>query len=209
MIPTDRPVWRSLDWGFVEPYCCGWMFPDNEGGVILGQELYGWSGEPNVGTQEPPGEVRKKIESFESLNGIYVPMGLLDSQCWDQQGHPTTIAKELGGREMGWRPWPKGPHSRVQQKQLLHQFLAVVNGKSRFKVMRNCVHTIRTMPILPRDKKNIEDVDTNSEDHLYDMIRGGLTKKVRTREQIRKNMRMQQLENMGYIDASELRCGGF
>jgi len=208
-IPSDKPIWRSMDWGYVEPYCCGWLFPDNDGNVILAHELYGWSGQPNVGTQESPGEVRAKIESFESLFELYVPMGLLDSQCWDQQGHPTMIAKELGGRELGWKAWPKGPHSRVQQKQIMHQYLAIVNGKSRLKVMRNCTHTIRTLPILPRDKNNIEDVDTNSEDHPYDMLRGGLTKKVPSREQIKKRFLNRRMENTGFITAAELRGGGF
>ena len=37
--------------------------------------------------------------------------------------------------------------------------------------MANCVATISTLPILPRDEKNLDDVDTNAEDHTYDMIR--------------------------------------
>lgn len=208
-IPTDKPIWRSMDWGFIKPYACGWLFPDNDGNVILANELYGWSGQPNVGTQEPPGEVRKKIESFESLHEIYVPMGLLDGQCWDHHGHATMIADELGGRALGWKAWPKGQHSRVQQKQILHQFLAVVNGKSRLKVMRNCRHTIRTLPILPRDKHNLEDVDTNSEDHCYDMLRAALTKRVPTRDQLKKRAMNRRMIDTGFITASELRGGGF
>ena len=30
------------------------------------------------------------------------------------------------------------------------------------------------MPILPIDKKNPEDIDTNAEDHLYDALRYGI-----------------------------------
>jgi len=208
-IPHDRPIWRSMDWGFDTPYACGWLFPDNEGNIILGHELYGWSGQPNVGTRELPSQVRRKIETFESTSEIYVPVGLLDPQCWEQGGLPSQIAKELGGRALGWKPWPKGKDSRIQQKQMLHEFLAVVNGKSRLRIMRHCRHTIRTLPILPRDKNNIEDVDTNAEDHAYDMLRGGLTKKMPTRDQLRKRAMRRRLMNTGYVTADELRGGGF
>ncbi|MNW69005.1 hypothetical protein D3C74_479180 [compost metagenome] len=41
-------------------------------------------------------------------------------------------------------------------------------------VYDTCRDTIRTLPALPRDKRNPEDVDTHAEDHLADGIRYGL-----------------------------------
>lgn len=207
-MPTERPIWRSMDWGYETPYGCVWMFPD-DGDIVVGHELYGWSGVPNVGTQEAPSVVRDKIASFESMNDYYVRIGYLDNQCWEPRGGAGPIVRELGGRQMGWRPWAKGPHSRVQQLQTLHEFMKVVNGRSRFKVMRHCRHVIRTLPILPRDQKNPEDVDTNAEDHLYDAVRGGLAMKVPTRDELRARAAQRRMLRTGYITAKELRYGGF
>ena len=37
--------------------------------------------------------------------------------------------------------------------------------------MDNCTAAINTLPVIPRDKNNSEDVDTHSEDHVYDDCR--------------------------------------
>ena len=207
-MPTSKPIWRSLDWGYDTPYGGIWLFPD-DGDVIVGHEIYGWSGVPNVGTREAPSEVRSRIENYESLHEIYVPFGYLDNQCWEPRSGAGPIVKELGGRELGWRPWPKGPHSRIQQKQALHQFLSSTNGRSRLKIMRCCHHLIRTLPILPRDHKNPEDVDTLAEDHLYDALRAALTKKTPTRKEIRTRAARRRMEATGFITAAELDGGGW
>jgi len=207
-IPSDKPVFRCMDWGYVEPYAAGWYFPDNDGRLIMGQELYGWGGQPNVGSKEAPSEVRRKIETFESMNDIWVPYGLLDGQCWEERGQTGRLVEELGGRELGWRKWPKGPNSRVNQKQAVHNLLSVTNGRARFAVMRHCHHFIRTIPMLERDKNNIEDVDTNCEDHHWDQFRAAATKKIPNREQL-KQRALRQFQGEKYITADQLPGGGF
>jgi hypothetical protein len=213
-IPTDRPCWRSLDWGYDTPYGNLWMFPSNDAELILGGELYGWSGKPNVGTKESPAEVRHKIAMFEALHEIYVPYGMLDNQCWEERGLPSQIVKELSGNQydeyrLNWQPWKKGPNSRVQQKQLIHGLMAVTNGKSRLKIMRRCHHTIRTLPIIQQDPRNIEDVETTGEDHLYDALRGGATKNVPTKDEVRRKFLARQYAAMEFGDASQLEGGAF
>lgn len=196
-LPADgRPIIRAMDWGYDKPYCCLWGWPDNDGAMIIGAELYGWSGTSNVGTREAPEIVRSKIENFERMHEIYVPMGLLDNQCWEADGRTSIIAEQLGGKALGWKPWTKGASSRVNQKQNVHHFMRVVNGSSRLKIMRNCHHLIRTLPILPRQQKNWEDVDTDAEDHAYDALRALLTHKIPTREQIKKRSLRQRLERL-------------
>ena len=41
----------------------------------------------------------------------------------------------------------------------------------RIQFFTTCENVIRTIPTLPYSEKKVEDVDTNSEDHLYDAIR--------------------------------------
>ena len=38
-------------------------------------------------------------------------------------------------------------------------------------ILSNCRNLISQLPALPLDKRNPEDVDTKSEDHLYDALR--------------------------------------
>ena len=38
-------------------------------------------------------------------------------------------------------------------------------------IFENCTQWVRTVPVLPRDSKDMEDVDTNAEDHIADETR--------------------------------------
>ena len=38
-------------------------------------------------------------------------------------------------------------------------------------VFNNCTHFIDLFPILPRDEKDSDDVDTDAEDHIGDEVR--------------------------------------
>lgn len=49
-----------------------------------------------------------------------------------------------------------------------------------FFVFSNCFHTIRTLPNLEPDPANVEDIDSNGEDHLYDVIRYKILSKSKT-----------------------------
>jgi hypothetical protein len=210
-IPTDAVVWRSLDWGYTEPFACGWLFMDpRNDDVILGRELYGYGGEPNVGSKEDATLVREKILSKQLIEHIVCPTGYVDGGTMDRRGSGDTIFAQLGGKAMGWKPWPKGPGSRVNQKQMLHGLMKVVNGKSRFKIMECCHHAIRTLPAIPTDPKNPEDVDTHAEDHMYDMIRGGIAgQKIMTKsERDHRDLivRMSRMEQQ--VSVGQMRYGG-
>jgi len=206
--PSDATILRCLDWGFKTPYAGLWSFP-HDGDLIIGAELYGWSGKPNVGTEEMPAVVREKIENFESMNNLYVPKGLLDNQCWETKGQRGLISEELGGSALGWRPWKKGPNSRINQKQMIHQLMAVINGQSRLKIMRNCRHLIRTLPMWQTDPNNVEDIIKGGEDHFFDTLRATVSERLPTREQIRKRAMNNQMRNMEFVSAKDLRYGGF
>jgi hypothetical protein len=40
-----------------------------------------------------------------------------------------------------------------------------------FQIFNTCKHFIRTIPSLVYDESNVEDIDTNTEDHIYDECR--------------------------------------
>lgn len=212
-IPADQKIIRVLDWGYTDPYAGLWGFC-YDGDLIVGAEAYGWGGKANVGTQESPETVRRRLSGYERMNELYVPYGWLDSQCWDTNSGIGMIASSLMGKQtdpdhMVWKPWKKGPNSRINQKQAVHEMLRVVNGKSRLKIMRNCHHLIRTLPSLVRDKNNNEDVDTRQEDHAYDALRAMIAAGIPTREDLRRKTIRQYHQQFEFINGGDLPGGGF
>jgi hypothetical protein len=47
-------------------------------------------------------------------------------------------------------------------------------GKGLFICRDNCPNTVRTLPTLQRNPKNMDDVDPASESHIWDAIRYAL-----------------------------------
>jgi hypothetical protein len=68
-----------------------------------------------------------------------------------------------------------GDPSRALKYRQFHEHLKVphddegkVNGVPMIQIYSDCSHFIRTVPALILDEHNIEDVETDSEDHVYD-----------------------------------------
>ena len=85
-----------------------------------------------------------------------------------------------------WIPADKRPGSRatgwVQMRQMLknaHPNVREINGEKRLYprekrgmfIFENCSSFIETIPVLPRDEKNMDDIDTDAEDHVADESR--------------------------------------
>lgn len=78
-----------------------------------------------------------------------------------------------------WTESNKKPGSRIIGLQLIRDRLEASLRKSKgvsepgpgIYFMDNCKHAISTLPVLPRDDKKPDDVDTNAEDHIYDDTR--------------------------------------
>ena len=184
-VPDGVMMWRACDWGYEKPYCVLWFYADYDGNVTVCNELYG-KGDGDKGTRTPASVVRDMIETVESENQWWVPVGYLDPQCWAQHDDQPCVFDRIGGHQLNWQPWAKGPNSRINQKMVVHDYLKIVNGKARLRFMERCKHTIRTFPGLPTNPLKPEDVDTTAEDHGYDTVRGGLIKKVSTRKERRR-----------------------
>jgi len=172
-VPGGVRMIRSVDWGYERPYGGLWGFGNYDGDMEICHELYGQGPKVNQGSRESPEVVLHKIQEIEKRFGWDVKKAWLDPQCWAQDGG-TTIFQMLGGPKMRWAPWPKGPGSRKIQKQVVHKYLQVVNGKPRLRIWDCCPHLIRTLSTVPLDPRDPEDVDSNAEDHLYDALRGML-----------------------------------
>ena len=87
-----------------------------------------------------------------------------------------SIAETMIQEGCRWRPSDRSPKSRVNGKMELHKRLKFDNEleQPRLKIFTTCTNLIRTLPLLPVDNNNPEDVDTDAEDHAYDALRYGV-----------------------------------
>ena len=114
---------------------------------------------------------------LEAERGEKIRYGVLDSSLWHKRGDTgPSIAERMIVKGCRWRPADRSAGSRVSGKNEIHRRLQVDTGteEPRIVFFDNCKKTIEQLPTIPLDKRNSEDVDTNSEDHLYDALRYGV-----------------------------------
>jgi hypothetical protein len=170
-VPQSWSIWCGMDWGYSKPFSVGWFAVDHERRLYHIKELYGWDGNPDTGIKWEPSQVAREIKRIESedpnLKGRHI-MRVGDPAIWGSDG--TESIGALFERERVY--FEKGDHARIDGKmQLHHRFAFDEDGKPMLYVFSNCKNFIRTVPNLVYDSTHVEDVDTDGEDHIYDMTR--------------------------------------
>lgn len=176
-IPMGWPIWRGADDGFNAPACVLWAAEYDKRIYIIG-ELYRAGMTPEMMAEETLKRDRA-IPLQEGTDEVYNTeelAGEIDSSAFNEIGVSNAmgsgrgqIMNTLGCR---WKSAQKGPGSRVAGANLLHSKLKPMrDGRPGLVIFKNCKNLIRTIPTLPKDKTNIEDVDTDAEDHAYDGLR--------------------------------------
>lgn len=181
-IPRKALRFRSFDWGSAKPFSVGWyVVSDGEWGLPLGalvryKEWYGASA-PNVGMKMTADAVAEGIKQREAEDGLHVHHGIADPAIFIQDGGPS-IAESMAVKGVGWfRADNKRKAGAEQMRQyitgsaLLDPLGKVVDNTPMLYVMDTCDAAIRTIPTLQHDADDVEDVDTDGEDHAYDEIR--------------------------------------
>jgi hypothetical protein len=186
-VSPDWAWFGGLDWGYTSPGCflLAASGPDRE--ILVRHELY-FKG-------------RTPFQVGESIGSILLGRGYgraewvsADSAMWAvtdggesvAEGVQRGITSVMGPqRQVALVACPKGPGSRIAGKMLVHEGLKydpanVKDGRlapyhmPRLRVHTDCANLTRTLPALPLDEKNPEDVDTDAEDHAYDALRYAL-----------------------------------
>jgi len=165
-IPRGWSRFRAADWGYSSNACCLWFAIDWDNNLWIYRELY---------TKKiTADEFARKV--LEAEQGEFMRYGVLDSSTWAKRGDVgPSIAETMIQEGCKWRPSDRSPKSRINGKLEIHKRLKVSekDNEPTLKVFSNCVNLIRTLPLLPLDKNNPEDVDTDAEDHAYDALRYG------------------------------------
>lgn len=171
LIPAHWTVWCGLDWGYSRPFAVGWYAVDERGRMYHIKEYYGYTGTPNTGVKYEPSKVAQEIKRIEeedpNLKGRYIHR-VGDPAIWMSDG--TESIGALMERQGVY--FEKGDHVRLAGLMQLHYRLQFDEDNiPMLYVFNTCHNFIRTVPNLVYDEKNVEDVDTDGEDHAYDQAR--------------------------------------
>jgi hypothetical protein len=186
-IPDTWIIDRAFDWGSSRPFSVGWYAqsdgcdvpgfgPTRRGDVFRIAEWYGWTGNVDEGCRMTASQVAEGIREREKriFGERKIRPGPADSQIWatDQDESVAQIMAKFG---VYWVRASKGPGTRELGWQRIRDMLRVAKQGSReepgFFVFDCCEQFFRTVPSLSRDSRKIDDVDTESEDHVGDEVR--------------------------------------
>jgi hypothetical protein len=200
-IPKEWLLDRTLDWGSSHPCSVGWWAETNgeevtfidvdgsprvfcppKGTLIQIAELYFTKKiGTNEGTKRSATEVAEAIKNkeIELLSEGWIVKqpspGPADNQISNvTEADTETIAVKMANKGVRWEKSDKSAGSRKIGLELLRDRMSAAKQKREephIYFMVNCRASISTIPVLPRDEKDPEDVDTSAEDHPYDMAR--------------------------------------
>lgn len=187
-IPKSWRLDRSFDWGSSKPFSVGWWaesdgthmpghktFP--RGSLIRIDEWYGWNGTPNEGTKMLAVDIAKGIVGRQKMRWAHYSIhpGPADSSIYAVE-NGTSIADDMSKHGVTWTEANKSPGSRKNGWEKMRAMLKAAKESRPEEpglwVFDTCVDGfIRTVPVLPRDARKRDDVDTASEDHTGDETR--------------------------------------
>ena len=195
LVPRSWRISRSLDWGSSKPYSVGWwaesdgtrfeyngrLYCPVRGDLLRIAELYGWNGKPNEGTRETGWKVAQNIYQREIELGIAgrVKMGPADDSIFDPYEGTASIAGDMrSSAGILWTKAGKTPGSRkrgwdAMRRLMLHAHPNPDGPREEpgLFVLDRCDNFKRTVPSLSRKDKDLDDIDTETEDHIADEVR--------------------------------------
>jgi hypothetical protein len=182
-VPETWTRFRSMDWGSARPFSVGWwaIVEDDyrtedgrvlpRGAIVRYREWYGSNGKPNVGLKLTVEQVAAGIKEREQ--GDTIQYGVADPSIFQHDGGPAH-AERFHKAGILWRP---GDNARVPLRGAMggwDQMRARMighDGSPMLYVFDGCKDFIRTVPVLQHDPDRLEDLDTDSEDHVADEAR--------------------------------------
>ena len=158
---------QGLDWGHAKPFAWGLGAQDPDTGrIVVYKEVY------KAGlTDREQARAIKAVRSESEKQPIHADPSMWTKKTFEDKTFST--ADEYRAEGVILTP---ADNDRLTGKRkiatLIHETVdGTPTGTPMLQVTKNCANLIRTLPNLPRDPVNIEDVDTKAEDHAYDYLR--------------------------------------
>ena len=236
IIPEHWMRFRSMDWGSATPFAVLWhavsdghLLSDGryipQGAVVTYREFYGCvPGKVNEGVRWPATKVARQIHKLEQYEKI--SYGVIDPSAYKWDGGPSH-AERMATEKVFFR---KADNNRIGGWDQVRDRLCGIRedvaltrdggpvvdplsertedfvGDPMWYIFDTCVHTIRTLPALQHDIDNMEDCDTDGEDHAPDALRYGLMSRPWSRPKPRSvsaDIELNLLQNATFNDIWE------
>lgn len=176
VIPNEWAHYMSFDFGYSKPFSCCWWAVSPSGIAYLYKEWYGWNGEPNTGAKLSVRQITEGIlerEQDEILNNVYIRRvadpAIFDESRGDSIARQMEPVSQFNGERSSGVFFEKGDNARLSGLAQFHERLRFdKNGLPKMQIFKTCKQFIRTIPSLPYSLRDVEDVDTDSEDHIFD-----------------------------------------
>lgn len=206
-VESHWEIERSFDWGSSKPFSVGWWWTSDgsvvqtrggeervfpRGSVVRLAEWYGCNSDRINHANEGIGLTAREIaagilERETELFGRPCAGGVADSAIWIGTGTSSqSIAAEMAEVGVHFAPCAKGPGSRISgwavMRERMQAAITPRSDRPGLYVTSTCVDWLRTLPSIPRDPRNLDDVDTAAEDHAADETRYFLTSPTYTYE---------------------------
>lgn len=196
VVPSSWTIKRAFDWGSTKPFSVGyWAIANGEEATLPDGRIFcparnslircgEWYGcDPNgdnVGlnlSAKVIAEGTKQVEmNMRSGRWITVNVrpGPADGAIFNKEREGVdSIAMEMAAVGVEWTRANKDPGTRVGGLQLVRDRLenALTGEGPAMYFMDHCRHAIAQLPCLPRDPDDLDDVDSEAEDHIWDETR--------------------------------------
>lgn len=182
-IHTCKPIYyirpdlikvAGFDWGRTNPFC--FLAAAIQNVKLIDGRVFRrlWVYKEVYGTNKTPAEVIKNIRALnpDIKDFLYI-------RCDPAIFHKTedgslSIADQMKAemtQEESVKIKPAN-NDRIGGGARIHQWLSIApDGYPYMIISKSCANLIRTLPELIHDELNVEDVDTDGEDHAYDTLR--------------------------------------
>ena len=173
-IPNSWTKFRACDYGYGSFSAVVWIAVTPSEQLVVYRELH-------VSKVLAVDLADMILEAEKDDGGIRY--GVLDSSLWHKRGDTgPSLAEQMVQRGCRFRPSDRSKGSRVAGKNEIHRRLQIdeFTEEPRLVFFNTCTECISQIPTIPLDKKNSEDVDTNSLDHMYDALRYGVMTRPRS-----------------------------
>ena len=173
-IPNSWTKFRACDYGYGSHTGVVWIAVTPSEQLVVYRELYA--------SRVLATDLADMVLEAEHEDGT-IRYGVLDSSLWHKRGDTgPSLAEQMIIKGCRWRPSDRSKGSRIAGKNEIHRRLQVdeFTEEPRIVFFNTCTNIISQLPSIPLDKNNSEDVDTKSEDHLYDALRYGVMTRPRS-----------------------------
>ena len=163
------------------------LYIAKKGELNKGLELSSYEIGEMIAQKELSMGIQDRIKAGPADNSIFTPTRMTDrfSSHYDaiKAGYNSVLIKNhLRKRHEIFGESDKTPGSRIRGLEVMRtMFKSALKSPMEDKglfVFNHCVFFKRTVPMIQRDEKNPEDVDTDSIDHYYDALRYRVATKI-------------------------------